>query len=197
MSTVSPIPAPVQRLLREQAGVLSREQALSSGLTQRRIDRYVAEGHWQRVATGILCASPGPPEWRSLAWAGILIAPDGAALSGLAAAHLWNLTPDPAIPISVRLAPGDQVCRRDHRWHFERTRQHFRPVGQLPRLSAEHTVLDLCAAEPATLRFGWHQCHDQACAVARMVGALLIRLGWKGPFKRCRHCRTMPEQMIV
>ncbi|MGJ3507832.1 type IV toxin-antitoxin system AbiEi family antitoxin domain-containing protein [Enemella sp. A6] len=148
MSPFSPIPAAVRRLLREQHGVLSREQALHLGVSQCRINRYLAEGHWHRLAPGILLAHPTNPTWPSLAWAGILIAPAQAALSGLAAAHLWNLAPEPPDPITIRLAPGTQVRRRDPRWIFERTRNTFRSIGQLPRLNAETTVLDLCAAQP-------------------------------------------------
>jgi hypothetical protein len=43
----------IRRLLRRQAGVISRHQALTSGVSRRQIDRLLATGTWVRVRPAV------------------------------------------------------------------------------------------------------------------------------------------------
>ena len=95
-------------LLDAQAGVLSRDQLLRSGLSHRVIDRLLADGRLARFERGIYTRG-GPLTWLGRAWAGVLIGGDDAVLGGGAAAFLHELDkegtagdhglhPPPAVP---------------------------------------------------------------------------------------------------
>jgi hypothetical protein len=140
-----PVPPALRGLAELQAGVISREQALGVGFSRSGLSRLVADGSWQRTATGIYLTVPGPPSWSAQAWAGVLIGGDDARIGGLAAAHLHELHPDEPIPIEV-LVPDRSRPRVEGPWLFRRERpgtRRYPTVGAPPRLSIEETVLDL------------------------------------------------------
>src|SRR6476620_10340506 len=84
------VPSGLGRLAFEQAGVVTREQAIGHGLGLSAIRRLNGEG-WTRLAQGVYLTSTPPATWLSLAWAGVLIGGDAARLGGLAAASLHGL----------------------------------------------------------------------------------------------------------
>lgn len=47
-------------------------------------------------------------------------------------------------------------------------------------------------AGEVTLRFGWSDVHERACAIAWQVGAVLQQRGWSGQGTRRRNCRLVP-----
>lgn len=142
-----PIPQLLLDTAAAQAGVVTRQQAIWAGLSERCLRRLVAEGCWMRLARGIYQVSGLPPAWRSLAWAGTLVC-EGAAVRGHAAARLWGFHEEETFPIGILLPPGAKSGILGGWWEFSRTRVGFRAVGSPPRLDVEHTVLDLCAVNP-------------------------------------------------
>jgi hypothetical protein len=76
-----------QALAEQQAGVLSRQQALQAGLSAAAIDHRLVSGRWVRAHTGVYRTYTGPPGDRSAAWSAVLYAGAGAALD--AAGSLW------------------------------------------------------------------------------------------------------------
>lgn len=42
-----------------------------------------------------------------------------------------------------------------------------------------------------TLRYGWHDVADRACAAAFQLGAVFARRGWDDEPRRCHHCRRV------
>ncbi|NLH71110.1 MAG: hypothetical protein GX454_13210 [Brooklawnia sp.] len=143
------IPEAVRATAAEQARVISFEQAKALGLSVTQLRRYLDEGHWTRLARGIYLVGPTPPDWYSLLWAGALSAGPAAAVAGLAAARLWELTTQEQMPISIVLPHSARARADSSWWEFTRRRSSFRIVGNPPRLSLEQTVLDLCGLEPA------------------------------------------------
>lgn len=107
-----PSPTPDWRgLLRSQDLVLARGQALRSGMSedawQWRLDRRV----WQSVLPGVAVGHSGPVSECQRAWAALLYAGPGAALSGLVALRLDGCTLDIAC-CDVAVPAGRRVRRQ-------------------------------------------------------------------------------------
>ncbi|GAA1426647.1 hypothetical protein GCM10009616_01740 [Microlunatus lacustris] len=138
------VPDSLHRLADEQEGVLTREQALGSGLTPPVVYRLLEQGPWQALARGVYSTRSGRPSWAALAWAGVLLGGDRARLGPRASGHLWALQGEPpVVDVLVPHARGRAVAGR---WRFERERpgvRSSRTVGEPPRLTAADTVLDL------------------------------------------------------
>ena len=126
-------------LLDAQAGMISRDQLLRSGVSQRSIERMLAGGWLTRYARGVY-ARAGIQTWLGKAWAGVLLGGDGAVLGGGAAAYLHGLMPSEPEQITVHTA---RQLRPAPDYLFVRGVR--RSTGEPPRLSYDETVLDLCA----------------------------------------------------
>ncbi|HEY5820422.1 MAG TPA: type IV toxin-antitoxin system AbiEi family antitoxin domain-containing protein [Propionibacteriaceae bacterium] len=134
------------RLVGQQAGAVTTEQAFGLGLDRHSVGRLVRDGHWQRMCSGLLYVGYGEPDWAALAWGGVLLGGDDARLAGRAAAHLHGLEEQPPGTISVKTPWGVQRLDRGP-WVFERERGGVRGrgTGHPPRTSVEDTILDLAA----------------------------------------------------
>lgn len=130
-----------------QSGVLTREQALAHGLSDRALRRIVSQGWWLRLRAGIFHTSAAAPGWRALAWAGVLIGGDQARLHGPSAAFELRLVREEPLPIDIAVERTRRLVG-DHRWRFIQS-QVLRPTrGNLPRTNTEDTVLDLIVDNP-------------------------------------------------
>jgi len=78
-------------LFRRQHGVISRSDALATGLSNRHVQHRLASGLWIAVHAGVFrhASHPETPEQQILA--AVLAAGPGAAASHQAAAYLWGL----------------------------------------------------------------------------------------------------------
>ena len=142
------VPDGLIRLSRVQSGVVSREQVLGFGLTDRVIRRLVRQGYWGRLDTGIFLAPDAPPTWLTQVWGGVLLGGDRSRAAGLTAAALHGLADEQSLPIEILVPLGRTPARRD--WvQFRQERDAVRAVSsraEPPRTRIEDTVLDLCAA---------------------------------------------------
>jgi hypothetical protein len=139
-------PVDLLRMAAAQAGVLTREQAMTLGLGRHCIARLLQSGRWQRLAGGLYCTETSEPRWLALAWGGVLLGGSSARLGGAAAAHLAGLLP--AAPSGIDVLLTHERIRVDRPpWRFQRERPGVRlgSVGAPPRLRIEDAVLDLCA----------------------------------------------------
>lgn len=102
----------VRRHLLRQAGVVSRDQALASGLSGRQVERLVRTREWLAVWPGVyrLHAAPPTPE-TALRAASLWVGP-GALLTDEGAAWWWGVVSDPP-----------------ERWTFAASHQHGRRPG--------------------------------------------------------------------
>jgi predicted transcriptional regulator of viral defense system len=157
----------LRELARSQAGVLSRGQALSGGLTRTIIRFRLEQGRWQRLQTGVYAVFSGPPGRQTILWGAVLRAGPGAMLSYQTAAEVSSLSDQPSPLISITV-PGDRYVERIPGVILHRSRrasQARHPVLAPPRTRVEETVLDL-AGMAATL--------DDACGwITRAVGRRL------------------------
>jgi very-short-patch-repair endonuclease len=110
----------VEMMLRQQHGVISRDQARAAGMSGARIDRQLVSGRWLRVHPRVYLAADRDltDEARLVAaarWAG-----EPSSVSGVAAAWWLGLWPAPptvelTVPLSrcLRPPPGVRVRRRN------------------------------------------------------------------------------------
>lgn len=130
---------------RQQSGVVSRTQALGSGLTARQVDWLVRSGRWRRLLPGVFAVHAGPLDARARVWAAVLHAGDGACAGGATALWLCGAVDDPpavvtvCIPESRRLARAPRI-RVVRRRDLDRMRH---PAAEPPRLRVEEAVLDV------------------------------------------------------
>ena len=137
---------PFDLVLRYQAGVVTRAQALSAGLSRGAIAHRVTTGRWQRLHEGVYATFSGPVPRQAQLWAAVLYAGSGAVLSHQTAAELHRLIDKPApvihltVPAARRVAPqtGLKVCTSKHILANRRF-----PPGVLPRTLVDDTLLDL------------------------------------------------------
>jgi hypothetical protein len=106
-------------VLRRQAGVVSRAQALSAGTTAREIDRLVARRRWVPLLPRVYLAAEHRLTDEVRVLAAVMWAGDDAVLGGLAALWWYGLLPGPppAVALMVPLRrrgqrPGIVVSRR-------------------------------------------------------------------------------------
>ena len=135
-------------LARNQAGLVSRRQALGAGLTRGMIDAKIKFGWWELVHEGVYKTFTGQLTRDGLLWAAVLHAGRGAYLSHGTAAEINRLTDDapPAIDVTIPgnrrvIAPKGIIIHRST--HKAMT---WRPPGIPPYSIAEQTVIDLVQA---------------------------------------------------
>jgi hypothetical protein len=109
----------IEILLRRQAGVVCRAQAMRAGMSALQIDRLVARRRWVPLLPRVYRASEYRLTDEARLWAAVLWAGDGAVPCGRAA--LWWHGLLPAAPQTITLTvpgrcpdprPGVDVCRR-------------------------------------------------------------------------------------
>ena len=94
-------PPACRQLIRRQHGVITRRQALATGLPATTVETWVQRGRWTRLDRGIYATGSGPPSREALLWAALLRAGPGAVLSHETAAELCGLIGLPAAAIHV------------------------------------------------------------------------------------------------
>jgi hypothetical protein len=106
-------------LLRRQAGVVSRAQALRAGLTAVQIDRLVARRRWTPLHPRVYLVAPHEPTDEARLRGAVLWAGDGAVPRGRTALWWHGLLPTPPGLIILTVAqrcpdprPGIRVHRR-------------------------------------------------------------------------------------
>ena len=84
--------AALDAVLAQQYQVISRRQALASGMTDSALDhRLRAGGPWQRLLPGVFLAVTGAPTSDQRDVAALLYAGPGSVLTGSAALRLWRV----------------------------------------------------------------------------------------------------------
>jgi very-short-patch-repair endonuclease len=163
------LPQDCRELAYFQRGVLSRTQALQSGLGSGTVSAQLRAGRWQRLHRGVYATFTGEPGRETLLWAALRRAGPEAVLSHHTAAELTQLAPRPTplihvtVPRQMHLRPIPGVIL--HR--SSRIDQARHPTLTPPQTRLEETTLDLAEAAGGL---------DDALAwLARACGARLTR----------------------
>jgi very-short-patch-repair endonuclease len=138
----------VDELLRQQAGVISREQALDEGMSTSAIARRLATSRWRRILPRVYLATDRELTDEARLRAVGLWAGEDATLSGVAAAWWHKLGPPPpsivevTVPWIVRFPTRANV--RVRRRNLERRDRH--KLNGLWVTSVPLTVLEVAVA---------------------------------------------------
>jgi hypothetical protein len=176
-------------LLHFQAGVVSRRQAVSYGITKAQIDSKVGSGAWQRVHRATYATFSGIPPREAWLWAAVLRAGPGAVLSHETAAEVHGLIDKPRGKIHVTVTASRDPARlhaiRGVVVHRSRSVvSQYLPPWLLPRTPVAETVLDL-AGEARTFddAYNWLTLADgRGLAGAAEIRAALAtrqRVRWR------------------
>jgi hypothetical protein len=102
-------------LLRLQRGVLSRAQALSSGLTAKALAYKIRPGGpWQKVLPGVYAAATGELTSEQRQAAAILYAGDGSLITGLTAVRFHRIRGPDARKVDVLVPAERKVASRGY-----------------------------------------------------------------------------------
>lgn len=143
------LPPSLRDQARWQAGVITRQQVLGSGLPAAVIAWRLKRGMWRQVYRGVYVTFTGPMTRDAQLWAAVLCAGEGARLSHETAAELLGLSSRRAgeihltIPSHRRVVPPAGMIVHlssldGPKWRFAR--------GVPPHTLVEETILDLVHA---------------------------------------------------
>lgn len=149
---------PEERLGRtseRRAGVFTRGDAVTAGMTDDHLQHLADVGVYRRLALGRYAVSGAPRDWMQEAWAAVVGLGDLGGLSHRAAATLWDLTGYPPGPVEV-LAPVGSGSRNPlaivHRSR-NLDRRDFTKRSGLLVTTPTRTLLDLASTETDATRF--------------------------------------------
>ncbi len=139
-------------LAERQHGVVARRQLLALGIRRGAIDARLRSGRLHAVHRGVYAVGHAALNRRGICLAAVLAHGDGAVLSRLSAAALWQLIDVPTRPVDVTSAHG----RRGragillHRAELHRSAMTIR--HRIPVTTVAQTLVDLAAQAPRRLR---------------------------------------------
>jgi hypothetical protein len=134
---------------RYQAGVITRGQAIKSGMLASAIRWKLERGAWRQLYRGVYVTFTGPVTRDAQLWAAVLYAGRGALLSHQTAAEIHRLTDRRSPLIHVTIPAARQVIPPKgvviHRSSFADPGWRF-PHGVPPHTFVEETIIDLVNA---------------------------------------------------
>lgn len=136
------VPPALLGLAARQSGVVNRQQCLGENLSQRALDRLLADGSWRPLGWGVYAVHRQAVSFEGRCWAAVLSGGDHAVIGFEAAARLHGLTVNEPEMIEV-FVPHPHRTQPDAPWRFITALRVGR--GEPPRTTLEDTVLDLAS----------------------------------------------------
>jgi len=180
------IPPELQELADRQRGVVSRKQAIESGLPPGTIDRLVRTRRWVILQRGIYSLDTGRPSRGAALWAVLLRAGPGAVLSHQTAAELHRLYDEESVFIHVTVSQERHI--RPIQGAIIHRSVHLAITAQQnllpPRTRIEDTVLDLteqASTFDRALAVASAACQRRLTTAAKLLAAMAGRgkLRWR------------------
>jgi Transcriptional regulator, AbiEi antitoxin len=175
------IPPSLREKARFQAGVVSRQQALRSGLSVGAIRWQLTCGRWRQVYPGVYATFSGPAGREAQLWAAVLYAGKGAQLSHETAAEVNGLTERQSRLIHVSISADRRVSPPNgvkiHLSAYLDLKARF-PRGVVPHTLVEETIIDLVDTANSP---------DEACGW--VTAAFGRRLTGEGPLRTALSAR--------
>jgi hypothetical protein len=176
--------------LQYQAGVVSRQQALDAGFTEKAIECRLRSGAWRCLHRSVYATFTGDLSRDARLWAAVLRVGTGAVLSHETAAEIQHLTDKPSQRIHISVPeeqnPGRRTNIRGVVIHRSRGLvAEWQPPWHLPRTTVEDTVLDLIAAARSfDDAYGWiSAAAGRRLTTSELLGKALAsrsRMRWRG-----------------
>lgn len=144
------MPQSLESFTRSHFGLVTRERALASGLTDAAIRWRVVSGRWVQLHRGVYQTMPGRDDWLTRAQAALLHIGRPSALAGPSAGYLWGLVPAPGprlhvvVPTTRRPESTPELLVTRSRHAIERMHEREWPH----RITLDHTVFDLAQGQP-------------------------------------------------
>jgi hypothetical protein len=152
------MPTRVRALAALQAGVITRKQAIISGMSSGGINAKLRHKRWQQVYRGVYATFTGPLDRSARLWAALLYAGRGAVLSHQTAGELQKLTDQPSALVHLTV-PASRRVTRVKGLVIHVSDQGLRlpfPHGVLPMTLPEDTIIDLAeSADDVDDVYGW------------------------------------------
>jgi Transcriptional regulator, AbiEi antitoxin len=153
------VPGRLRELARIQGGIVSRRQALMSGMSPDAVKWAVRRAAWRQVYPGVYATFTGQLSRRARLWAALLYAGEGAILSHETAAELTGLADKQSALIHITIPNGRRVVApRGVEIHISRhTFMKWRYAqGIPPHTMTDDTIIDLAnAADDLDNVVGW------------------------------------------
>ncbi|WP_309650506.1 type IV toxin-antitoxin system AbiEi family antitoxin domain-containing protein [Nocardioides sp.] len=146
----------ISELLRDQDGLVSRRQALGLGLKQHDLERMLRRRELATVHPGVYVEHTGPLTWKQRAWAAVLLAGPGSALSHTSAVriaegpgrrHVDDRDIEVAVDADRNVTPAQGVHVHRLRDFTDRALTNLAP----PRIRYDDAVLDVTLDAPTRL----------------------------------------------
>ncbi len=141
------------RLIARQEGLITRQQALTAGLSASAIGRRISEGRWQRVLPGVYRHLASPVSDLMWVHATRLWLGETAVLSGPWAAWWHELRAEPVGPVTVTVP---RSARSRSHPHVRLRRRDLDPTDVVETKGVRVTTRQLTALENAGLPGGQH-----------------------------------------
>ena len=164
-----------------QAGLLTRAQALASGLSNDALRWALTTGRWTAPHPGVYLTTPGRDDWEVRAVAALLFVGGPVALAGPSAAFAWGLDRHEPPAVQVLVPAGRRASTRAG-VEVTRTRrfdERIHPIAWPHRTTVEHTVLDLGlgASLDRVVALAARACQQGLTDERRLLDALGTRRG--------------------
>jgi hypothetical protein len=143
------LPAALRKAAGQQAGMLTRKQAIKAGMSARAVEWKVQAREWRQVRRGVYATFTGTLPRQAQLWAAVLYAGAGALLSHESAGELQGLVDKPAavihltVPARRRVTPGSGLVI--HASDLPERREEY-PPGEIPVTRVADTLIDLADA---------------------------------------------------
>jgi hypothetical protein len=135
-------------IARAQLGLITRDQAMTAGVSPTVIKSLCKRSHWQRKRRNVYCVGAAPRSVRQDRLSACLSYGRGAYLSGFAAADEWDF--DGCRNNNIHLTTTRSLKRRDDDVVIHRTRwlprHHVCGRGRMPITTPLRTLLDIASA---------------------------------------------------
>jgi hypothetical protein len=173
----------MRRLAEQQHGLISREQALTQGMTSNRIGGHLRRGNLERIARSVYRIPGSVPTWEQRILAAVFAAGAGAAASRHSAAALWRIPgfrPGPVVVTQPRGPSSRCPARGLHESRFLPL-HHVRLVQAVPTTCPERTLLDLCGCvHPGRAERALDNTLAMELTTVQRIGLMLAETGARG-----------------
>lgn len=166
------------RLMRRQAGVVSRRQVVDTGGTPAFIERQLRRREWVRLHAGVFLDHTGPPSRAQREWAALVRHP-GSVLAGRSSLRADGIGAEPSRGDAVELAvPHGRHLARERGLQVVQLRDFdrvARPEATPPRLRVETALLMVASAagsEDAAVAVLADAVRTGATTATRLAGVL-------------------------